>query len=100
MTPVSIQCIPARPGSRGQSTEQASSLVPQAHRIDPGDDVAIALRDLAAGESVEVGGIAVVLRDPPEGTQVRAARPAHGTLRMTPISFQSGASLDTGGKGA
>ncbi len=38
--------------------------LPAAHRIDPRDDVAVALRDLAAGEVVSVGDCAVTLRAP------------------------------------
>ena len=46
-----------------------------AYRIDPRDDVAIALRDLAAGEEVEVEGSTIVLVEPiPRGHKFAVRR--------------------------
>jgi altronate hydrolase len=39
------------------------STPPPCYRISPEDDVAIALRELAAGDSVGVGGVSIELRD-------------------------------------
>ncbi|MFL6550726.1 MAG: SAF domain-containing protein, partial [Povalibacter sp.] len=44
------------------SPPQAAS--PAAYQIAPRDDVAVALRDLAAGERVELGHNSVVLLEP------------------------------------
>lgn len=47
---------------------------PAAHRIHPQDDVAVALRDLAAGEPLRIGAVTATLRQPvPRGHKLALA---------------------------
>ena len=44
-------------------SDSSAPAVPAVHRIDPGDDVALALADLVAGSTPRIDGIALQVED-------------------------------------
>ena len=56
-------------------SDSSAPALPCVHRIDPGDDVAIALADLAAGSALRIDGIALQVEDAvPRGHKVALTR--------------------------
>jgi hypothetical protein len=77
VTPVTMK--PCSTGYRDEMTRPPSSAA--LLRLNPRDPLAVALRDLAPGESLEVEGVHVVVKDPSGSGARGLGRRAAGSSR-------------------